>query len=75
MNQTMHADMELRELGPDGAVLARHPHSVDLRWVYKGEMELLLGAAGFARWEVAGGFDGRPLLADTDLMVWTAWKD
>lgn len=80
--QTMHADMELRELedgatGParEARVLARHPHSVDLRWIYKGEMELLLRAAGFTRWEVAGGFDGRPLLHDTDLMIWTAGKD
>jgi SAM-dependent methyltransferase len=75
VNQTQHADMELRELGPGGEILARHPHRVDLRWIYKGEMELLLRAAGFSGWEVAGGFDGRPLVKDTDLMVWTAWKD
>ena len=75
VNQTQHADMELRELGPGGEVVARHPHAVDLRWVYKGEMELLLRAAGFGGWEVAGGFDGRPLRRDTDLMVWTAWRD
>jgi hypothetical protein len=70
----MHADMELREMA-GGEVVARHPHSIDLRWVYKGEMGLLLRAAGFARWEVAGGFDGRPLVKDTDLMIWTAWRD
>ncbi len=75
VNQTMHADMELRELGPGGVVLARHPHVVDLRWIYRGEMELLLRVAGFSRWAVAGGFDDRPLVRDTDLMVWTAWKD
>ena len=75
VHQTQHADMELRELGPDGAIVARHAHAVDLRWVYRGEMELLLRAAGFTRWTVAGGFDGRPLLRDTDLMIWTAWRD
>jgi len=75
VHQTMHADMELRELDEGGEVLARHPHAVDLRWIYQGEMELLLRIAGFSRWEVAGGFDGRPLAKDTDLMVWTAWKD
>jgi SAM-dependent methyltransferase len=75
VQQTMHVDMELRELDAAGAVAARHPHAFDLRWVYRGEMELLLKAAGFARCEVAGGFDGRPLLRDTDLMVWTAWRD
>lgn len=75
VNQTMHVDMELRELGAEGDVVAAHPHSFDLRWIYRGEMELLLSAAGFARCEVAGGFDGRPLLKDTDLMVWTAYAD
>jgi len=38
-------------------------------------MELLLQNAGYARWDVRGGFDGRPLENDTDEMVWTAWKD
>jgi SAM-dependent methyltransferase len=75
VNQTMHVDMELRELGPEGDVLATHPHAFDLRWIYKAEMELLLRTAGFSRCEVAGGFDGRPLVRDTDLMVWTAWED
>ncbi len=75
VNQTMHVQMELRELGPEDDVLATHPHTFDLRWIYKAEMELLLRTAGFSRWEVTGGFDGRPLLHDTDLMVWTAWKD
>ncbi len=75
VNQTMHVDMELRELGPDGRVLAAHPHVFELRWIYKAEMELLLRAAGFPRCEVAGGFDGRPLERDTDQMVWTAWRD
>jgi SAM-dependent methyltransferase len=75
VNQTMHVDMELRELDAAGATRAAHTHSFDLRWVYKAEMELLLRIAGFSRWEVAGGFDGRPLVKDTDLMVWTAWKD
>ena len=75
VNQTMHVDMELRELDAAGATKAGHAHSFDLRWIYKTEMELLLRLAGFSGWEVAGGFDGRPLVKDTDLMVWTAWKD
>jgi hypothetical protein len=36
-------------------------------------MELLFRTPGFARWEVRGGFDGRPLEHETDEMVWTAW--
>ena len=46
-----------------------------LRWTFRYEMELLLRAAGFTRFEVRGGFDGRPLERETDEMVWTAWKD
>jgi SAM-dependent methyltransferase len=46
-----------------------------LRWTFRYEMELLLRAAGFTRFEVRGGFDGRPLVHETDEMVWTAWKD
>jgi SAM-dependent methyltransferase len=75
VRQTMHADMELRRLDDAGRVLGTHPHSVDLRWIYRDEMELLLRTAGFARCQVAGGFDGRPLVHDTDLMIWTAWKE
>ena len=29
--------------------------------------------AGFARYEVCGGFDRRPLTQETDLMVTLAW--
>jgi len=75
VNQTMQVEMELRELDERGAVVAAHPETFALRWIYKPEMELLLQVAGFARWEVAGGFDGRPLLHDTDQMIWTAWRD
>ncbi len=45
-----------------------------LRYVYKHEMELLLRVAGFARWEICGDFDGRPLTREDELMVVTAWK-
>ena len=75
VNQTMRVEMELRESDATGAVSARHLQGFELRWIFKPEMELLLQAAGFARWEVAGGFDGRPLLCDADDMIWTAWKD
>ena len=75
VNQTMRVEMELRELDAAGAVVATHPESFALRWIFKPEMELLLDAAGFARREVLGGFDGRPLRHDTDEMIWTAWKD
>jgi hypothetical protein len=37
-------------------------------------MELLLRLAGFARWKILGGFDGRPLENETDDMIVQAWK-
>ncbi|HET9328375.1 MAG TPA: class I SAM-dependent methyltransferase [Candidatus Eisenbacteria bacterium] len=46
-----------------------------LRWIYRFEMELLLRAAGFPRFEFLGGFDGRPLTSDREEMVIMAWKD
>jgi SAM-dependent methyltransferase len=75
VNQTMQVEMELRELDERGAVVAAHPETFALRWIWKPEMELLLRVAGYARWEVIGGFDGRPLVHDTDQMIWTAWRD
>ena len=50
-------------------------YSFTLRWTFRFEMELLLRAAGFSRWQVWGGFDRRPLERDTDEMVWAAWRD
>ncbi len=41
-----------------GKVTATHPSKTIIRWIYKAEMELLLRAAGFARWRILGGFDG-----------------
>jgi SAM-dependent methyltransferase len=64
---------EREVLAADGAVLGHYAFA--LRWTYRWEMELLLRAAGFQRWDVRGGFDGRPLESDRDEMVWTAWKD
>ena len=75
VNQVMRVEMEIRESDPRGYVAATHSHRFALRWIHKAEMELLLDAAGFNRFEVRGGFDGRPLERDTDEMVWTAWKE
>ena len=38
-------------------------------------MELLLRIAGFARWQILGGLDGRPLLHETDAMIVQAWEN
>ena len=75
VRQVLRAEMEVRESDARGYAVAAHKHRFSLRWTYRFEMELLLRSAGFTRYEVAGGFDGRPLVNDTDEMVWTAWKD
>lgn len=47
---------------------------ISSRFVYKHEMELLLRVAGFARWEIYGNFDRRPLLRESDAMIVAAWN-
>jgi hypothetical protein len=37
-------------------------------------MELLLRVAGFARWEIYGDFDRRPLTQENQAMIVSAWK-
>ena len=53
--------MNLSSWPPMGASQAVHRSEVSSRYVYKHEMELLLRVAGFARWEIYGDFDRRPL--------------
>jgi SAM-dependent methyltransferase len=72
--QTQHSLNELELLAADGSVQTVHRSQVSSRYVYKHEMELLLRVAGFARWEICGEFDGRPLTCENDAMVVTAWN-
>jgi SAM-dependent methyltransferase len=67
--------VEIQELDAEGRVAASHPSTTRMRWTYKPEMELLLQAAGFPRWQICGDFDRRPLTRDTDQMIVFAWKD
>jgi len=46
-----------------------------LRWIYRFEMELLLRAAGFSRFDFHGGFTGDPLTSDREEMVVMARRD
>ena len=75
VNQVLHAEREVVESDARGYASATHRDAFSMRWVWKPEMELLLAAAGFSRWSVAGGFAGEPLEAQPEEMVWTAWKD
>jgi SAM-dependent methyltransferase len=73
VEQIQHSYNEIEMLDANRTVAATYPSKISLRWIYKHEMELLLRIAGFARWHILGGFDGRPLLQETDAMIVKAW--
>jgi SAM-dependent methyltransferase len=71
--QTQHSLNELELLAADGSVARVHRSQCSSRYFYKHEMELLLRASGFARWEIWGDFDRRPLTRESDAMIVAAW--
>lgn len=73
--QRQHSLTEIEELDGTGQVLRVHRFEMTQRWVYRFELELLLRQAGFARCEILGGFDRRPLERDTDTLLAFAWRD
>jgi SAM-dependent methyltransferase len=73
VEQLQHSYIEIEMLDATGKVIETYPSKTTVRWIYKAEMELLLRIAGFARWQILGGFDGRPLLHETDAMIVKAW--
>jgi SAM-dependent methyltransferase len=73
--QLQHSINEIELLGADGSVQATHRSEVSGRYIFKHEMELLLRVAGFARWEIHGDFDSRPLTRENDAMIVTAWNE
>jgi 2-polyprenyl-3-methyl-5-hydroxy-6-metoxy-1,4-benzoquinol methylase len=72
--QTQHSLNELELLAADGSIAAVHRSQCSARYFYKHELELLLRVAGFARWEIYGDFDRRPLTTETDAMIVSAWN-
>jgi SAM-dependent methyltransferase len=72
--QTQHSLNEVELVTGDGSVQTIHRSECSSRYIYKHEMELLLRVAGFARWEICGDFDGRPLTRENDAMIVTAWN-
>ena len=73
--QVQHSLNEIELLAADGSVETTHRSQVSGRYVYKQEMQLLLRVAGFARWEIYGDFDRRPLTNENDAMIVAAWSD
>ena len=74
VGQRQDSEVEIWELDAAERPKAVHKFSTAQRWVYRYELELLFAAAGFARWEFLGGFDGRPLRAPDDQMIAWAFK-
>ena len=71
VNQRQSSEVEIWEIDAAERPTAVHRFSTSQRWVYRFELELLFRAAGFARWDIRGGLDGRPLAAPDDQMI--AW--
>ncbi|MGZ5424183.1 MAG: class I SAM-dependent methyltransferase [Candidatus Aminicenantales bacterium] len=71
VRQRQDSEVEIWELDAAERPAAVHKFTTAQRWVYRYELELLFASSGFARWEVFGGFDGRPLRAPNDQMI--AW--
>jgi SAM-dependent methyltransferase len=74
VSQTQHSLNELEFLAADGNIAAVHRSQCIGRYFFKHEMELLVRVAGFARWEICGDFDRRPLTHETDAMIVMAWN-
>ena len=72
--QSFHSLNEFEFLAADGSVQSVHRCEINSRFFYKHEMELLFRVAGFARWEIYGDFDRRPLTQETDAMIVAAWN-
>ena len=74
MAQRQRSAIEIRETLADGGTRS-HRFETTVRWIFKPELELLLGLAGFRRWAFAGDFESRPPGPDDSLLVVQAWKD
>lgn len=74
VEQRQHSTNEYRELDASGNVVRRHVGDSTQRWLYRFELELLLRVAGFARWEIFGGFEREPLERPDQQMIAWGWN-
>ena len=72
--QVQYSLNEIELLAADGSIQSVHRSQHSGRYFYKQELELLLRLAGFARWEIYGDFERRPLTRETDAQIVAAWK-
>ncbi len=73
--QVQRSEIEIRELDRGGRTAACHRFSTSQRWIYRFELELLFRLAGFSRWTVTGGFEGKSLAKPDEQMVAWAWTE
>jgi SAM-dependent methyltransferase len=73
--QQQHSINEIELLDAGGNIARTIRSEIRSRYIYKNEMQLLLRAAGFKRFEIYGDFDRRPLTRETDAMIVEAWNE
>src|SRR5262245_61665756 len=73
--QEQHSINEIELLDASGNIIKTIRSEIRSRYIYKNEMQLLLRAAGFKRFEICGDFDRRPLTGETDAMIVEAWNE
>jgi SAM-dependent methyltransferase len=72
--QLQRSELEIREVDEAGRKASSRLFATSQRWVYRFELELLFQAAGFTRWDIFGGFEGKPLTSPEDQMIAWAWR-
>ena len=72
--QVNHARVIIEELDRERAMLRRLYRDFDLRYTFRYEMQHLLERYGFTVESLYGDFDGAPVAADSDDLVWLARK-
>jgi len=72
LNQTRTDVWVFEELDSDQRIVRKVYLPLTIRWVYPGEMALLLELAGFSEFQVFGGFDYGPLDEGCREQVWIA---
>ncbi len=74
VGQRQESQVEIWELDAAERPKSVRQFTMSQRWVYRFELELLFAAAGFARWEIFGGFERQPLRTPDDQMIAWAYK-
>jgi len=69
VRQLVDSQHRYEEYGPDGILTRTSLHRLRLAYLYPPDVRRLLKQAGFQSVQIAGGFDGRPFVHDTDELV------